>query len=179
MIKQRLNQASRALLREFWAKDSLSDCQPMSEIDDNRDEIIRLQSRSDIRRSQEVSDKLTSVTKLLPVHLNEAFSDTLASKSADLEFSTKHDPIVVRHQVGNGIPHLSQPLLAGRLSLQQSPEDIQVARLLFSDYCNKQIVLTVEVGIQSAPRITGIFGDLLRHSSAKPVTQKVAASHGD
>ena len=111
MIKQRLNQAACALLREFCAKDSLGDCQTMSEIDDNRNEIIRLQSRSDFRRSQEVPDKLTSVAKLLPMHFNKALPDTFASKSSDLEFSTKHGPIVVRHQVGNGIPHFLQPLL--------------------------------------------------------------------
>src|SRR5580658_8421 len=52
MIKERLNQAARALLREFRAKDPLGDCQPMSEIDDHRDEIIRLQSRCDFRGSQ-------------------------------------------------------------------------------------------------------------------------------
>ncbi len=46
MIKQRLNEVARALLREFCAKDSLGDCQTMSEIGDNRDEIIRLQFRS-------------------------------------------------------------------------------------------------------------------------------------
>jgi hypothetical protein len=64
----------------------------MSEIDDNHDEIIRRQFRSDIRRSQEVSNKVTSVAKLLPMHFNKAFPDTLASKSSDLEFSPKHDP---------------------------------------------------------------------------------------
>jgi hypothetical protein len=97
MIKERLNQAARALLREFRAKDPLGDCQPMSEIDDHRDEIIRLQSRCDFRGSQKVSDKLTSVAKLLPMHLNKAFSDTFTSKSADLEFGTKHDPIMICH----------------------------------------------------------------------------------
>jgi hypothetical protein len=43
MIKQRLNEIARALLREFCAKDSLGECQTVSEIGDNRDEIIRLQ----------------------------------------------------------------------------------------------------------------------------------------
>src|SRR3979490_3380834 len=47
------------------------------------------------------------------------------------------------------------------------------------DYSDKQIFLTIEVGIQSAPRITGILRDLLRHGAAKPVKQKVAASYGD
>jgi 2,4-dienoyl-CoA reductase-like NADH-dependent reductase (Old Yellow Enzyme family) len=112
MIKQRLNQVARALLREFCAKDSLGDCQTMSEIDDNRDEIIWLQFRSDIGRSQEVPNKVTSVLKLLPMRFNKAFPDTLASKSSDLEFSPKHDPIMVSHQVGNGVPHFFQPLLA-------------------------------------------------------------------
>ena len=97
MIKQRLNQAARALLRKFWAEDSLGDCQTMSEIDDNRDEIIRPQSRSDFGRSQEVPDKLTSVANLLPMHFNKAFSDTFAAKSHDLEFSAKHNPIMVCH----------------------------------------------------------------------------------
>src|ERR1700751_1720983 len=101
MSKQRLNQATRTLLRKFCAKDSLGDCQTMSEIDDNRDEIIRPQSRSDFRRSQEVPDKLSSVAKLLPMHFNKAFSNRFASKCSDLEFSTKHDPIMIRHQVGN------------------------------------------------------------------------------
>src|ERR1700751_2012546 len=65
MIKQRLNQAARALLREFWAKDSLGDCQTMSEVDDNRDEVIRFQFRGDFRRPHEVPDKLSSVANLL------------------------------------------------------------------------------------------------------------------
>jgi hypothetical protein len=112
MIKKRLNEVACALLREFCAKDSLGDCQTMSEIGDNRDEIIRLQFRSDFRRPQEVPDKLTSVAKLLPMHLNKALPDTFASKSADLEFGTEHDPIMVSHEVGNGVPHFFQPLLA-------------------------------------------------------------------
>ena len=97
MIKQRLNQAARALLRKFCAEDSLGDCQTMSEIDDNRNELIRLQFRSDFGRSQKISDKLTSVAKLLSMHFNEALPDTFASKSSDLEFSAKHDPIMVSH----------------------------------------------------------------------------------
>src|SRR3979411_2951399 len=121
MIKQRLNQAARALLREFLAKDSLGDCQTMSEIDDNRDEIIRLQFRSDFRRPQEVPDKLPSVAKLLPMHFNKALPDTFASKSSDLEFSTKHNPIMVRHQVGNGVPHFFTPLPPCRIFLPKSP----------------------------------------------------------
>src|SRR5580704_1641273 len=112
MIKQRLNEVARALLREFCAKDSLGDCQTTSAIGDNRDEIIRLQFRSDFRRPQEVPDKLTSVAKLLPMYFNKALPDTFASKSADLEFGTEHDPIMVSHQVGNGVPHFFQPLLA-------------------------------------------------------------------
>src|ERR1700722_10229853 len=112
MIKQRLNQVARALLRKFRAEDSLGDCQTVSEIDDDRDEVFRLQFRSDFRKSQEVLDKLTSVAKLLPMHFDKALPDTFASKSSDLEFSTKHDPIMVRHQVGNGVPHFFQPLLA-------------------------------------------------------------------
>ena len=111
MIKQRLDQGARALLREFCAKNSLGDCQTMSEIDDNRDEIIRLQSRGDFRRSQEISDKLTPVAKLLPMYFNKALSDTFASKSSDLEFGTEYDPIVVRHQLGDGVPHFLQPFL--------------------------------------------------------------------
>ena len=107
MVKQRLNQAAHTLLREFRAKDSLGDCQTMSEVDDNRDEIIRLQSRSDFRRSQEVPDELTSIANLLPMHFNKALPDTFASKSCSLELSTKHDPIMVRIQVGNGVPHFS------------------------------------------------------------------------
>jgi hypothetical protein len=81
MIKPRLNQATRALLREFCAKDSLGDCQAMSEIDDNRDEIIRLQSRSDFRRSHEISDKLTTVANLLPMYFNKALPDTFVASS--------------------------------------------------------------------------------------------------
>ena len=64
MIKQRLNQAACALLREFWAKDSLGDGQTVSEINDNRNEIIRLQFRSDFRKPQEIPNKLTSVANL-------------------------------------------------------------------------------------------------------------------
>ena len=112
MIKQGLNQAARALLRKLRAKDSLGDCQAMSEIGDNRDEILRFQFRSNFRRPQEVPDQLTPVAKLLPMRFNIALPDTFAAKSSNLEFSTKHDPIVVRHQVGNGVPHFSQPLLA-------------------------------------------------------------------
>jgi hypothetical protein len=82
MIKQRLNQAASALLREFCAEDSLGDCQTMSEIEDNRDEIIWPQSRSGFRRSQDVPNKLTSVAKLLPMNFNKAFSDTCRPASA-------------------------------------------------------------------------------------------------
>ena len=64
-------------------------------------------------------------------------------------------------------------------SFSQRPEEIQVARLFLMDYSDKQLFLTVEVGIQSAPRITGILRDLLRHSAAKPVTQKVPSAYGD
>jgi hypothetical protein len=35
-------------------------------------------------------------------------------------------------------------------------------------YSDKQLFLTIEVGIQSAPGIPGILRDLLRHSAAKP-----------
>ena len=112
MIKQRLNQTACALLRKFCAKDSLGDCQTVSEIDVHRDEIIWLQFRSDFRRPQEVPDKLTSVAKLLPMNFNKTLPDMFASKSSDLEFSAKHDPIMVRHQVGDGVPHFSQLLLA-------------------------------------------------------------------
>jgi len=52
-------------------------------------------------------------------------------------------------------------------------------RLLLLDYSEEQLFLAIEVGIQSAPGITGILRDLLRHSAAKPVTQKVPASYGD
>src|ERR1700679_102098 len=113
----------------------------MSEIDDNSDEIIRLQSRSDFRRPQEVPDKLTSVEKLLPMHFNKALSDTFTSKSSDLEFSTEHDPIMVRHQVGNGVTHFFQPLLASRLFLKQRTKKIQTERLLLLDYSEEQLLL--------------------------------------
>src|SRR5260370_31669324 len=83
MIKQRLKEVARALLREFCAKDSLGDCQTISALGDNRDEIIRLQFRSDFRRPQEVPHKLTSVAKLLPMYFNKAFPDTVTSKAAD------------------------------------------------------------------------------------------------
>jgi hypothetical protein len=86
-----LDQAARAFLSEFCAKDSLCDSQTVREVDGNRDEIIRLQSRSDFRRSQEVPEKPTTVVKLLPMHFNKAFPDTLASTSSHLEFSPKHD----------------------------------------------------------------------------------------
>jgi len=81
----------------------------MGEIDDDGDEIIRLQPGSDIRRSQQVSDKITSVAKLLPMHFNEVFPDTLASKSSNFKFGTKHDPIMICHQVGNGLPKFFSP----------------------------------------------------------------------
>src|ERR1700721_1633379 len=106
----------------------------MGEIDDNRDEIIWFQFRSDFRRSQEVPDKLTSIAKLLPMHFNKAFSDMFASKCSDLEFSAKHDPIMIRHQVGNGVPHFFQPLLARRFFVEQRTKEIQMKRLLLLDY---------------------------------------------
>jgi hypothetical protein len=132
-----LDQAARALLRQFCAKDSLRDSQTMSEIDDDRDEIVRLQSRSDSRRAQEVPDKAASVAKLLPMHFNKTFPDTLASKSSDLEFSAKHDPIMVRHQVGNGVPPLFQPFPARPLFPQQRLENIEVERLFLTDDSEK------------------------------------------
>jgi len=36
------------------------------------------------------------------------------------------------------------------------------------DYGDKQIFLTIEVGIQCTPRITGILGDLLRTAPPSP-----------
>jgi hypothetical protein len=77
---------------------------------------------------------------------------------------------MVRNQVGNGIPHFFQPLFARRLFLKKRPKDIQVTRLLLMDYSEKQLFLTVEVGIKCTSRITGILCDLLRHGIAKPVT---------
>src|SRR5271163_5141197 len=65
------------------------------------------------------------------------------------------------------------------LFLQQRAKDIQVARLFLLDYSDKKLFLTVEVGIQSAPGIPSVLRDLLRHSAAKPVTQKVPAPYGD
>src|SRR5580698_4643313 len=143
----------------------------MSEIDDNCDEIIRRQTRSDIRRSQEIPDKLASVVKLLPMHFNEALPDAFASKSSDLEFSAKHNPIMVCHQVGDGVPQFLHTLPGGRLVLQQRPEEIQAARLLLVDDSDKQLFLPVEVGIQGTPGITGILRDLLRHGATQPETQ--------
>jgi len=52
-------------------------------------------------------------------------------------------------------------------------------RLLLLDYSEEQFFLTIEVGIQSAPGITGILGDLFRYSAAKPVTQKVLTPFGN
>ena len=112
MIKQRLYQAACVLLRELCAKDSLGDCQTMSKIDDNRDEIFRPQFRSDFGRPQEVPNKLTAIAKLLPMHFNKTSPDTFAAKSSDLEFSTQHNPIMVCHQFGNGVPHFFQLLLS-------------------------------------------------------------------
>jgi hypothetical protein len=60
MIKQGLNKAACVLRREFCAEDSLGDCQTMSEIDDNRDEIIRLQPRSDFRRRMPLLEEIFS-----------------------------------------------------------------------------------------------------------------------
>src|SRR6476661_6769708 len=151
----------------------------MSEIDDNRDEIIRLQSRSDFRRSHEIPDKLTSVAKLLPMHFNKALPDTFVAKRSRLKFSAKDDPIMVSKQVGDGVPHLLQPLFARGFFTEKRSKEIQVACLLFADYSEEQLFLAVEIGIEGAPRITGVLRNLLRHCAPKPVTQKVCASYGN
>ena len=83
----------------------------MSEIDNNRDEIIRFQFRKDFRSLHEFSDQITSVAKLLPRYFNKALPDMFASTSSDLEFSTEHDPTMVRHRLGDGVPHFLQPRL--------------------------------------------------------------------
>src|SRR6202034_3620420 len=135
-------------LREFCTKDSLCDSEAMSEIDHHRHELIRRQSRSEIRRSKEVPEKLTTIANLLAMRFNEAFPDGFTSKSSDLEFSAKHNPIMIRHQVGKGVPKFLHTLFSGRLILQQRPEEIQAARLFLTDDSDKQSILTVEVGIQ-------------------------------
>jgi len=112
------------------------------------------------------------------MRFNEAFPNGFASKSSDLEFSAKHNPIMVRHQVGKGVPKFLYTLFRRRLVLQQRPKEIQAARLFLTDYSDKQFFLAVEVGVKSAPRISGILGDLLRHRAAKPITQKVLAPNG-
>jgi hypothetical protein len=173
-----LDQVARALLREFGAKDSLRDSQAMSEIDHNRHELVRRQSRSKVRRSQEIPEKLTPIATLLPIRFNEAFPDGFTSKSSDLEFSTKHNPIMVRYQVRKGIPKFLHALLRGRLVLQQRPEEIQAARLFLTDYSGKQFFFSVKVGVKGTPGVSGILGDLLRDCAPKPETQEVLASHG-
>ena len=139
MIKQRLDQGAGALLRKFCAKDSLGDCQTMSEINDNRDEIIRLQSRTDFRRSQEVSDKISSVANLLPMHFHKALPNTFVAKRSRLKFSAKHDPIMVSKQVGDGVPHLLQPLFARGFFIEKRSKNIQVARLLLCRECSQPL----------------------------------------
>jgi hypothetical protein len=174
-----LNQIARALLREFRTKDSLCDSEAMSEIDHHCHELIRRQSRSEIRRSQEVPEKLSTIATLLSMRLYEAFSNGFTSKSSDLEFSTKHNPIMVRHQVGKGVAKFLHTLFRGRLVLQQRPKEIHAARLFLLDDSDKERFLSVEVGVKGTPRVSGIFGDLLRYGAAKPETQKVLTSHGD
>src|ERR1700757_1781146 len=113
------------------------------------------------------------------MYFHKASPDTFASKRSGLEFSTKHDPIMVRDQIGDSVPHLLQPLFARGLCLEKRSKVIHVARLLFTDYSEEQLFLAVEIGIEGAPRITGVLRNLLRHGAAKPVTQKVPASYGD
>jgi hypothetical protein len=174
-----LDEVARALLGEFRTKDSLGDSEAMSEIDHHRHELIRRQSRRELRRSQEVSEKLTTIATLVQVRFNEAFPDGFTSKSADFEFSAKHNPIMVGHQVGKGVPKFLHTLFRGRLVLQKRPEEIQAARLFLMDYSDKQFFLSVEVGVKGAPGVSGIFGDLFRDGAAKAEAHKVRASHGD
>ena len=151
----------------------------MREIDHHRHKLIRGQSRSQIWRLQEVPEKLNTIATLLPMRFNEAFSNGFTSKSSDLEFGAKHNPIMVRHQVRKSVPKFLHTLFRGRLVLQQRPEEIHASCLFLTDYSDKQFFLSVEVGVKGAPRVSGIFGDLLRDRAAKPETQKVLAPHGD
>src|ERR1700757_1144872 len=113
------------------------------------------------------------------MYFHKVLPDPFASKRSGLEFSTKHDPIMVRDQIGDTVSHLLQPLFARWLFLEKRSKDIQVTRVLFTDYSEEQLFLAVEIGIEGAPRITGVLSNLLRHGAAKPVTQKVPASYGD
>ncbi|MEA2262789.1 MAG: hypothetical protein QOJ51_5614, partial [Acidobacteriaceae bacterium] len=51
------------------------------------------------------------------MYFHKALPNTFASKRSGLEFSTKHDPIMVRDQIGDSVPHLFQPLFARWLFL--------------------------------------------------------------
>src|ERR1700742_3843678 len=106
----------------------------MREIDDNGDEFVWFQFRSDFRRSQEIPDKISSVANLLPMYFHKALPDTFVAKRSGFEFSAKHDPIMVSKQVGDGVPHFRQPLFARRFSLEKRSKDVQMAHLLFTDH---------------------------------------------
>ena len=91
--------------RQLRAKDLLGDRQPMSEINHDHDEFAWLELHMDIGRPCQIPKELTPVSNLLPMHLDKTLSNTLASKSSGLKFSAKDDPVTVRDQVRDRIPH--------------------------------------------------------------------------
>src|SRR5258708_21843474 len=107
VIKQRMNQMACSLRGKLCAKNLLCDREAMSQIEDKHDEFIRFYTQMNLGRSCEVPDKVSSVADLLPMHFNEGFSDTFVSKSSSFKLSPKHNPVGVRNEVGNCVPHLS------------------------------------------------------------------------
>src|ERR1700723_2152978 len=54
-----------------------------------------------------------------------------------------------------------------------------MSRLLFSDYSEEQLFFPVEVGIEGASGIPGIFRDLLRNRAAEAISQKMLSPYRD
>ena len=106
MVKQRMNQMTCSLRGKLCSKNLLCDRESMSQIEDNHNELIRFYTHMNLGRSCEVPDKVSTVADLFSMHLDESPSNTFVSKSSGFKLSSKHNPIGVRNEVGNRVPHL-------------------------------------------------------------------------
>ena len=65
----------------------------MAQIENNHDEFIRFYTQTNLGRSCEVPDKVSTVADLFSMHFDEGLSNTFVSKSSSFKLSSKDNPV--------------------------------------------------------------------------------------